>query len=233
MLTLRNISYRDVSPALSSLNSFSGYIITPLNFHSESCKINDQIRTLRKLLKGLCLSSWGRFPTSGSPMGPGGKLLFLLLLTLNSHSSTKISPAKISVAENSIILPTLCLLVVSQLIEFFYTLQLSEIKHVTSHHALSPNSYLSLARSQCEHMMTRQTDTMIDLSYLDNKQKSERLCFLHLSIFYFKFSLFIVYSHLLLHVTFNIYGSDEVYVWGEKLFPDSFYLPYHWFASDK
>lgn len=75
--------------------------------------------TLRKLLKAWSFCSCGRFPTRGSAVGPGGKRYFLF--TLKSHSRAEISPAKITVAERSMTLFTLCLLVSVWSTACFYT----------------------------------------------------------------------------------------------------------------
>lgn len=63
--------------------------------------------TLIKLLKGAFFSSCGRLPMRGNANGPGGNLW--LFFPLN-HSSAKISPARISVTERSMLLCKLCLL---------------------------------------------------------------------------------------------------------------------------
>ena len=55
-------------------------------------------------MKGARLSSCRRFPSSGSPRGPGGKLTLLLYLAVNNQSKVKTNPAKTNVVETSMMI---------------------------------------------------------------------------------------------------------------------------------
>lgn len=66
----------------------------------------DHKLTSRKLSKGAFFFICSRFPRRGSGLGPGGKRCFFLFLLEKPQRKTKISPARSSVAENSIIVPS-------------------------------------------------------------------------------------------------------------------------------
>ena len=59
--------------------------------------------TLSRVTKGARLSSCRRFPSRGSPGGPGGKRTLLLYLAVHHQTNVKTNPARTNVLQTSMI----------------------------------------------------------------------------------------------------------------------------------